>query len=120
METPQLGNWVFPTNILAHICNGSAATVSLNDALWNKAVHLYVLHVQAYLLSGEDMSCQLDHCEVSSAQCLIEIVQPGDLPVMMALQPRHVSGGLVEGSAFCCLLVFSCHFSISPESVDVR
>lgn len=47
------------------------------------------LRVQAYLLSSENMSSQFDHSKVSTAQRLVQVVQPGDLPIMMTFEPRH-------------------------------
>lgn len=60
------------------------------------------------------MPGQFDHGEVSTAQGLVQVIQPGYLPVMMAFERRHGSGGVGGGVAFCCLLV-SGQFFISSS-----
>lgn len=50
------------------------------------------------------MSGQFDHGEVSPAQRLVQVVQAGDLSIVMAFEPRH--GGCRmgrEGAAAYCL-----------------
>ncbi len=46
-------------------------------------------HGQAYLFPSEYVSGQFDHSKVSTAQRLVQVIQPGNLPIMMPFEPRH-------------------------------
>lgn len=59
-------------------------------------------HGPAYLLPGEDVSGQFNHSEVAASQRLVQVVQAGDLPVAVALGPRHGCGRRRGGATFCC------------------
>lgn len=54
-----------------------------------KALLLHNRRGQAYLFPSEHVSGQFDHSKVSTAQRLVQVVQPGDLPIVMTFEPRH-------------------------------
>lgn len=79
------------------------------------AFHCMHRQGQLYLLPSENMPRQFDHSKVSTAQCLVQIVESSDLPVMMTFKPRHCLRWTGEREApFWCLLD-SDQFSMSSE-----
>lgn len=68
---------------------------------------------RAYLFSSEYMAGQFDHSKVSTTQRLVQVVQPRNLPIMMALQPRHGCWRMGRSE----LLSVTCRSSaVSPSS----
>lgn len=75
---------------------------------------------QAYLFPCEYMSGQFHYGKVSTAQRLIQVIEPGDLPIVMPFEPRHGhwwtrgGGGLLLPGGFRSVL----HFLLSRFKSD--
>lgn len=77
-------------------------------------------HGHAYLFPSEYVSGQLDHSKVPTAQRLVQVVQPGDLPIMMPFDARHGcwwTGREELLSVACCSAVSS---PSPPERAEAR
>lgn len=61
------------------------------------------------------MSSQFNHSKVPTAESLVEVVQPSNLPVMMTLEPRHGCLRTAEGIAAFGHLLGLGQFSIWVE-----
>lgn len=70
-------------------------------------------HGPAYLFSSEHMSSQFNHSKVPTAESLIQVIEPSNLPIMVTLEPRHGCLRTAEGMAAFCRLPGLGQFSIS-------
>lgn len=67
------------------------------------------------LFSGEDMPGQFDHSKVPSPQRLVQVVQPGDLPIAMPLQAGHGCQWIADGWRRRVAIALAWWFQLTPS-----